>query len=810
MIPVKLTMEAFGPYVGRQEIDFSRFREAGLFLIYGKTGSGKTAILDAMTYALYGKSSGNARGDISAMRSDFAEADQPTSVEFIFEIRGKRYKFSRGITPYKMRTGDTGYKPSLSAAYADENGDYAPFFENPTIGRLDAMAAELLGLSYEQFCQVIILPQGKFEELLVAPTGEKEKILSTLFRADMWDGIVQKLCESAAAQGKSIRKAEEAVKAALLQHGCEDAEQLAALIAQGSEEVAALEQSAKARAKEEEAAQERFAAAKALDDVFAEREDALARETRLIAQEAEHARGAERLRRAEDARRITPYRDIALQKNAGAEKSKAYMEAEERNLKTLKHREAELAGGLHAYLQGLNEKRKKLLEGEKAQQKKLDEAKQRHSLALESYLGSIAYVLSERLEDGAPCPVCGSTEHTRKAERREGISSAEDVKNAENIVELCKNDLQKAQRELFLLENRIKECEKQVSRIELTALGTPVVVKDVDALIDELDGVRSSRAAAKTVVEKAREAAKEARAQFEEAMAVYKSECGKYGFENDNQVREHTLSEEEAAALKSRLEQFAAEKQAAAERVKTLNGRLAGVEKPDTAAAESKKNTASALRRQAEEQFTQKRTYVEMMQSTLERVKEQAVGLESMRQKYAKMDNFASLLRGDGGIGLKRYVLGVMLSSVTREANRLLKLVHGGRYQLFRTAEKRGQAKKAGLDLEAFDSNTGERRSVSGLSGGEKFLVSLALSLGLSAVVQAQSGGIRMDAMFIDEGFGSLDPGSIEDAMAVLASVRGSSRLVGIISHVAMLRENIEAAIEVNKTKQGSTLRQIV
>ncbi len=810
MIPIKLTMEAFGPYVDRQEIDFSRFAQAGLFLIYGKTGSGKTAILDAMTYALYGRSSGNARGDISAMRSDFATEEQSTTVEFIFEIRGRRYKFSRGIVPYKMRSGDMGYKSALSAGRLDERGELEPFFENPTLGRLDAKAAELLGISYEQFCQVIILPQGKFEDLLVAPTGDKEKILSTLFRADMWDGIAQKLCDMAAERGRRIKDAEQAVRAALSQYECEDTAQLAALIASEREQAAELEKNAGARAKEEEAAQERYAAAKALYDIFAERAEAEARVARLGAQEQEHARGTERLRRAEDVRRIAPYRKIAAQKQQEKSKRAADLAEEERNLKALKRREAELAGGLHAYLQGLRQKLEKQRDNEKLQQKKLDAARERHSLALESYLGSIAYVLSERLDDGAPCPVCGSTEHTRKAERREGISSAEDVKNAERMVEMCKNDLQKAQQEIFLLESRIRECEKQVARIELTALGTPAAFKDVDALIEELDGVRSDRAAAAVVVEKAREAAEEAATQFAEAMEAYKEECKKYGFENDDQVKENTLTEEQANALKAKLEQYMAEKQAAAERLEALEARLAGMEKPDMAAAETQKNAAVSARRQAEELLTQKRTQIEIMHTALMRVEKQNSGLESLRAGFAKLDNFASLLRGDRGVGLKRYVLGVMLSSVTREANRLLKLVHGGRYQLFRTSEKKGQAKKAGLDLEAFDSNTGERRSVSGLSGGEKFLVSLALSLGLSAVVQAQSGGIRMDAMFIDEGFGSLDPGSIEDAMAVLASVRGGSRLVGIISHVAMLRENIEAAIEVNKTKRGSTLRQIV
>jgi len=145
-----------------------------------------------------------------------------------------------------------------------------------------------------------------------------------------------------------------------------------------------------------------------------------------------------------------------------------------------------------------------------------------------------------------------------------------------------------------------------------------------------------------------------------------------------------------------------------------------------------------------------------------------------------------------------------MLTSVTVEANRLLKNVHDGRYQLCRTLEGSGRSRKAGLELEVFDGYSGEKRGVAGLSGGEKFLVSLALSLGLSSVVQSQSGGIKIDTMFIDEGFGGLDSSSISDALNILSSVKGSKRLVGIISHVQLLKETIEASITVQKDRNGS------
>ena len=159
-------------------------------------------------------------------------------------------------------------------------------------------------------------------------------------------------------------------------------------------------------------------------------------------------------------------------------------------------------------------------------------------------------------------------------------------------------------------------------------------------------------------------------------------------------------------------------------------------------------------------------------------IKKKAGELKKITEKYVELDQFSRILRGSNGVGLQRYVLGVMLSAITQEANRLLQKVHDGRYQLCRSIESSGRTRKAGLDLEVFDAYSGEKRNVKSLSGGEKFLVALALSLGLSAVVQAQSGGIHIDALFIDEGFGSLDPASIENALDVLASVRGGSKLI--------------------------------
>ena len=149
---------------------------------------------------------------------------------------------------------------------------------------------------------------------------------------------------------------------------------------------------------------------------------------------------------------------------------------------------------------------------------------------------------------------------------------------------------------------------------------------------------------------------------------------------------------------------------------------------------------------------------------------------------------------------------GTILDAVTEKANLRLMEMSGNRYELLRKRGERSDGrKKAGLDLEVFDGNTGRARPAATLSGGETFLASLSLALGLADVVQEYAGGVHLDAMFIDEGFGSLDSESLDLAMKTLQELKGQNRLIGLISHVGGLEERIPAKLRVTKTQTGST-----
>lgn len=145
------------------------------------------------------------------------------------------------------------------------------------------------------------------------------------------------------------------------------------------------------------------------------------------------------------------------------------------------------------------------------------------------------------------------------------------------------------------------------------------------------------------------------------------------------------------------------------------------------------------------------------------------------------------------------------MESLRRQTRRLLPM-SGGQYELYRQRDSIGKKINSFLDLEVLDNYTGHRRPVGNLSGGESFKASLSLALGLSDTVSSNLGGIQMDALFVDEGFGTLDRKSMEDAMDALINLSGTNKLVGIISHREELKENIPQQIKVKKLKDGSQI----
>jgi exonuclease SbcC len=183
-----------------------------------------------------------------------------------------------------------------------------------------------------------------------------------------------------------------------------------------------------------------------------------------------------------------------------------------------------------------------------------------------------------------------------------------------------------------------------------------------------------------------------------------------------------------------------------------------------------------------------------------------------VRRQHAVVDALARCAEGTGGdnslrMRLSAFVLAARLEQVAEAATVRLATMSAGRYALVHSdaAERRGA--RSGLGLRVVDGWTGRERDTSTLSGGESFLASLALALGLADVVQAEAGGAAIETLFVDEGFGTLDEETLEEVMTTLDGLREGGRAVGLVSHVAELRQRVPARIEVVKTRSGSHLR---
>jgi exonuclease SbcC len=167
-------------------------------------------------------------------------------------------------------------------------------------------------------------------------------------------------------------------------------------------------------------------------------------------------------------------------------------------------------------------------------------------------------------------------------------------------------------------------------------------------------------------------------------------------------------------------------------------------------------------------------------------------------------------MAGQRRVNLTTYVLRHWFEQVVSAANVRLAGMSSGRYELVRVDEGTSRAERTGLTLRVLDRHTGEQRSTRSLSGGETFYTSLALALGLADVVRAEAGGVDLDTLFIDEGFGSLDPDTLDDVMAVIDELRGHGRTVGIVSHVSELKHRIAERIEVRRLPDGSSALRVV
>lgn len=519
-----------------------------------------------------------------------------------------------------------------------------------------------------------------------------------------------------------------------------------------------------------------------------------------------------------------------------------------------------------------------------------------------------AAILAYDLNEGEPCPVCGSVHHPNPAHMKEGIPSQDELKlkkeemealerkkDAANVrfnaseaakksiessinalkIELAGNEdidisileqskkvakesldeslkwsqrLDELNKKLDIQKEEEKEAEEKAQRLEQdiksyreqyqAANGAlaerersiPKNIRNVSDLLKEVqkaselfdsmskrfenvktefDNASNVLTAAKTSRDTAKEALEEITRKYHEEKEIFRTKLHEAGFEDYSAYEKARMKKESMDALEKDIGDYEGRMRSAADMLERAKVSAEGVEKEDLSKLELDVKNAESQR---DSTFTMKNT-LSLKISGNEIILKDVTRLDAKKnekeKEYGILGTISDVANGQYpnkyGITLERFILGWLLDEITTAATERLKLMSRGRYYLQRTLDRERKNSAGGLELEVFDSYTGFSRPVTTLSGGESFLASLSLALGLADVVQSYSGGISLDTIFVDEGFGTLDPESLDFAVKTLIDLQKGGRLVGVISHVPELRERIDARLEVTPTDKGST-----
>ncbi len=869
MRPLAVTMQAFGPYADVQTLDFADLRGARFFLITGPTGSGKTTVLDAMSFALYGDTSGGPEREGgrtgAAMRSHHADPGALTLVRFDFSIGGDLYRVERipeqerpshrgsGTTTQKQEATLWALRPGPDGA---RDVDGAPLATGWT--KVSAKAEDVLGFRGEQFRQVVMLPQGRFQQLLEADSAQREQILRALFDTGHYAAIELALKDEAATLRRAAEKVVTRRDEILRQAETESADDLSERCARLSVEAGDAARHALVTESERDATQK--ALGEGLDAAARLRERDAARA--LLSELAEQE-GTIEERRAEldAARRATTVADVARQAaEAGAALTAARLAAEAAaaaageaaatraaaaaaldvevsRTGTREHAAAEVAR-LEAFVAGaaaLAEARSAVTEATAvATARRRDAAaadaawaaaRDRLAALDARWRDAQAGLLASGLADGSPCPVCGSPDHPAPATLPDSAPSGDEIDAARAALEAATGARESA-------GTAASQADAALARAEALATaraeGLPEDLSEPTALAAALTSAERHSVGLREAYERAQAAERDAEIAVSRREAEHAAAAATLAAALETSAAAATRLRErlDAAGFAAEADLHAARRDAvlidqlaqlvdgheraaikAGERLRLAEEAATGLLPPDVPALEAAATAATAAARDARDAAAALQASAETAERQSDRLGQLADEAAVLEERYAVAGRLADVAnrRNPLGLSFQSYVLGAFLDDVLVAASERLREMTKSRYSLERTEQRSGRKQAAGLGLLAYDAWTGVSRAVTTLSGGEKFMAALALALGLAEVVQAHAGGIRLETVFVDEGFGSLDDESLDLAIDSLMSLNEGGRLVGIISHVSELRERVDARLEVTAGKRGSS-----
>ena len=450
-----------------------------------------------------------------------------------------------------------------------------------------------------------------------------------------------------------------------------------------------------------------------------------------------------------------------------------------------------------------------------------------YSAAKESYYLCQAGLLASTLETGKPCPVCGAVEHPSPAKLSETAVPREILDAAEKKRREAEDKLSDASGKLTAVTVKIAAAKERLRTLALSEEETERSLKEKIATLN------SSAKQLRDAIELSRKTLHDLQLKFKENEAKVQSVRGQmtdtaqkrtqyqqlfekalteYGFHNAEDFKTAVLPEAAMARLEQAIRQHNERKQSLKDQVEKLTEKLEGKEPADLSALKSKQEELDKAQNQADADEKNIAGKVNLHEGIYKEISNACRQRKRKEEHWAVVRDLFDCCSGKSGgsrrakLTFEAYVQQYYFKQIVAAANKRLTVLTDGMFTLRCKEEAADRVHQSGLDLDVLDRSTGQWRDVSTLSGGESFLASLALALGLSDVVQGQSGAIRMEAMFIDEGFGTLDENALRNSLRVLNDLADGKRLVGIISHVQDLEEKIERQIVVSKTLRGSEI----
>ena len=1026
MKPISLTIEAFGPYRDSVTLDFNELQNHSMFLISGPTGAGKTSILDAMVYALYGEPSGEVR-KTDAIRSDFAEPQRMTRVDFSFAIGETQYRVERLPKQLVAKKRGTGMREQNASAtvYEMKDGEWTVIATSAAAIR-DTIQ-RIIGFRKDQFLQVVLLPQGEFRKLLVASTSEREELLHTLFRTELYRRL-QDALKSAYDEAKSGIEENVTKQSALLQSIPHDEEipvltiehvrellkdrephrntlvverdkavdvvdqfntlrnewalynQVQQSLIEATNKLDLVKEKEEARSSLHEKVQfltgltpsyelykqlgDKQAVLKtlktALSDAKKSVEAAAQHESKcteayeVLASHAETIQ-AKRTTLAQLRQQSEKFDELALLnqelnilksklETQDREKSEAKLQAQHKlvadleaelvevrkqfqanskALESIPHIQEQLSQ-LQRYSELLSEKQKAQndIDAKEGALATLDVSVKNSTVRLERLEHLMAegraFELVHLVVDNEPCPVCGSTEHPQLASKPELYPTKEEIEEARvvrdgalqkraseigqketlsirlheldeqvndqvsklkssiadfsedtfdstqqdlssqinrltalrrdteqltKIITKNEHDLIEGKDKLGKLEighnellNNLHDVAVQISSVQAKIDGLSKILpttdldawhKQIESLESEINTYDEQLKVCKSSLDAAKEQLNAKRGRLEILFTQVQEETKDLDEFYQGYVKSLqsiSVSEDDfidALGDYKALDAFRTKLHALDETFSTAQAvydaalkHAQSVIEPSDTVSDEVYNTAVEKRDNLVGSLAAWDKETKHIETTLASLEELEKAMGEAREEITFLSRLNDLANG-GEQGFKnvtfeRYVLGAILDEVVYAANLRLQKMSRSRYSLERSDYTGGGRGKQGLDLAVMDAFTGQSRPANTLSGGETFLASMALALGLADVIQSYAGGIHMDTMFIDEGFGTLDPDTLELAMETLVKLQSSGRLIGMISHVPELKTRIPAHLEVTRGDDGSTAKFVI